>query len=89
MTNDLHTTINGLKEEGGYRDYREWKGDPPAKRHEISWNGYPLPVGLRITDIVVKSSLPPGPPVRTEKQKAQRREQNKRRRERCAQLHLL
>ena len=86
--NELHTTINGVKEEGGIRDYREWKGDPVAKPHEWQWNGYPLPDGLRITDKRV-SELPPGPSVRTEKQKAQRREQNKRRRARCAQLPLL
>ena len=45
---DLHTTINGAKEEGGIRDYREWKGDPVARPAEYQWNGYPLPVGVRI-----------------------------------------
>ena len=46
--NDLHTTINGIKEEGGFRDYREWKGDRLANGFEVAWNGYPLPLGLRI-----------------------------------------
>jgi hypothetical protein len=46
--NELHTTINGVKEEGGIVPQYLDRGDQPAKASEYSWNGYPLPLGLRI-----------------------------------------
>ena len=48
---DILTGGEGFNNSSGlYRD-RQDLGDPVANPTEISWNGYPLPRGLRITDI--------------------------------------
>jgi hypothetical protein len=49
---------NGFNRSTGFH-YDRQPGEPPlAKKHEISWNGYPLPMGVRITDID-SSAKPP------------------------------
>jgi hypothetical protein len=42
---------NGFNRSSGLQYDREPGTAPLAKKHEISWNGYPLPIGLRITDL--------------------------------------
>jgi len=42
---------SGFNQSTGFH-YDRQPGEPRlAKKHEISWNGYPLPMGLRITDL--------------------------------------
>jgi len=49
---------SGFNRSTGFH-YDRQPGEPPlAKKHEISWNGYPLPMGVRITDID-SSAKPP------------------------------
>lgn len=51
----------GFNDSSGHHRDRVDVGDRPAKDGEISWNGYPLPQGLRITDIKPRMSMSDGP----------------------------
>jgi hypothetical protein len=54
----LISNWNGFNQSTGFH-YDRQPGEPPlAKKHEISWNGYSLPMGVRITDID-SSAKPP------------------------------
>ena len=51
MNDLLISHWSGFNRSTGLQHDREPGSAPLAKKHEISWNGYPLPMGLRITDL--------------------------------------
>ena len=58
MNDLLISNWNGFNRSTGFH-YDRQPGEPPlAKKHEISWNGYPLPMGVRITDIDLSAKPP-------------------------------
>jgi hypothetical protein len=56
MNQDITSGAQSPNDSSGLHRDRVWKGDPEAKNHEISWNGYPIPLGVRVTGIPAKYS---------------------------------
>ena len=51
MNQDITSGAQSANQSSGLNRDMEGRYDPEAKKWELSWNGYPLPRGVRINDI--------------------------------------